>query len=154
MPWNTFRRTIGLSRKSATAAWSRAFAQPVISPERPNCWAGMRRLGSWARHVQIEAFGLRQMRNSTVSVVIPTRHRPVALLRALDSVMRQSYPATEIIVVIDGQDAETPEVLAGYRGDVKVVQLETPCGASAARNSGVRTATGEWIAFLDDDDEW
>jgi glycosyltransferase involved in cell wall biosynthesis len=90
-----------------------------------------------------------------VSVVIPTRGRSALVCRAIDSVIRQTVRELEIIVVIDGPDPATVERLAGI-GDprVCVVSLRGPQGPSAARNFGIDRARGEWIAFLDDDDEW
>src|SRR5579864_4784339 len=97
---------------------------------------------------------LNETRESGVSVVIPTRNRPALLARALDSVMRQTHAPEEVIVVVDGPDEETLRILRGDYGFVRTMQLNTPGGASAARNAGVKKASGAWIAFLDDDDEW
>ncbi len=92
-----------------------------------------------------------------VSTVIPTRGRPELLLRAVRSVLQQTLREIEAVVVIDGQDPATEqaiEMLAREDGRVRVVALQTSVGGSAARNRGVAEASGEWIAFLDDDDEW
>lgn len=90
-----------------------------------------------------------------VSAIIPTRNRPGLVLRAIESVLRQTVSDLEIIVIIDGPDPETELVLETAREDrLRVLQLESPAGGAEARNSGVRAARGEWIAFLDDDDEW
>ncbi len=90
-----------------------------------------------------------------VSVVIPTRSRPRALVRAIRSVLQQSMTELEVVVVLDGPDEETRRAAAGL-GDVRVrvITLEQSGGGSAARNAGVRAARGNWIAFLDDDDEF
>ncbi|MBA3966523.1 MAG: glycosyltransferase family 2 protein, partial [Nitrospirales bacterium] len=90
-----------------------------------------------------------------VSVVIPTRNRPDLVVRAIRSVLTQTFTAIEIIVVLDGPDGLTAERLQGI-GDrrVHITSLPGPQGGAAARNAGVAAAKGKWIAFLDDDDEW
>jgi glycosyltransferase involved in cell wall biosynthesis len=90
-----------------------------------------------------------------VSVVIPTRNRPTIVIRAVKSALAQTYGNLEVVVVIDGPDRATEaalEALADPR--VTVVPLLQGVGGSEARNIGARTAKGEWIALLDDDDEW
>ena len=90
-----------------------------------------------------------------VSAVIPTRGRPGFLAGAVRSVLRQTWPRMEVIVVVDGPDAATEAQLERVRDPrVRTLYLERPCGGSEARNAGVRMARGEWVAFLDDDDEW
>ena len=90
-----------------------------------------------------------------VSTVIPTRNRPELVLRAVRSVLNQTYQNLEVIVVIDGPDPETFSVLGNINDNrICVVQLSVNVGVSAARNAGVLRAHGTWIAFLDDDDEW
>jgi glycosyltransferase involved in cell wall biosynthesis len=90
-----------------------------------------------------------------VSVVIPTRNRPELVRRAVESVFAQTYGEFEVIVVIDGPDAST-EAALGELADprLRVLALPAPRGGSDARNAGIQAATGEWVAFLDDDDEW
>ncbi len=85
------------------------------------------------------------------AVIIPTHRRPEFLAAAVDSVLRQSYPASEVVVVRDGQDAELPESFP--IGDVRVVN-RPPEGVAAARNAGIAATTAEWVCFLDDDDLW
>jgi glycosyltransferase involved in cell wall biosynthesis len=92
-----------------------------------------------------------------VSVVIPTRGRPELLLRAVRSALAQTLQDIEVIVVIDGDDPPTESALEEtMRNDerVSVIALTTSVGGSDARNRGVQAASGEWVAFLDDDDEW
>ena len=90
----------------------------------------------------------------TVSVVIPTYNAVNTIRRALDSVLAQTYEAiTEIIVVDDGSEDETPDFVRTNYPDARVIEQEN-AGAAAARNTGVAAATGEYVAFLDDDDEW
>lgn len=90
-----------------------------------------------------------------ISVVIPTRGRPDSLAKALASVVGQTMPPAEIVVVADGPEEDTVAMLrdSGIAG-LRTIEIDVPGGASAARNAGVLAATGEWIAFLDDDDEW
>jgi glycosyltransferase involved in cell wall biosynthesis len=92
-----------------------------------------------------------------VSTVIPTRGRHELLLRAVRSALAQTLRAIEVVVVIDGDDPATEHALAELvREDerVRVLALATSVGGSDARNRGVAAASGEWVAFLDDDDEW
>lgn len=92
---------------------------------------------------------------SLVSVVIPTIRRPVALLRAVRSVLSQTYGYFEIIVVIDGPDVATCDALSAVKDPrLHVIELPQNVGAAQVRNIGVSRAIGRWIAFLDDDDEW
>lgn len=90
-----------------------------------------------------------------VSVIIPTRNRIDLLLRAVRSVQRQTYPHLEIIVVDDGSTDGTSEVIEAL-GDprIRCLRHHLQRGGGAARNTGIGAATGELIAFLDDDDEW
>lgn len=90
-----------------------------------------------------------------VSVVIPTFNRAGLLARALHSVRQQTYPNLEIIVVDDASRDDTATVVEKI-GDPRVRYLRHAKnrGGSAARNTGVRAACGDFIAFLDDDDEW
>lgn len=90
----------------------------------------------------------------TVSAVIPSYNREKTIRRCIDSVLRQTYEVSEIIVVDDGSSDRTLEILATeYKENVKVIK-QPHKGAQAARNAGIRAAKGEYIAFLDSDDEW
>jgi glycosyltransferase involved in cell wall biosynthesis len=87
--------------------------------------------------------------------VIPTRKRPDLVEKAVRSVLKQDFEALEVIVVVDGEDRETVEVLGRFREErLRVLDLAVGVGGAEARNIGVRAARGEWVAFLDDDDEW
>jgi glycosyltransferase involved in cell wall biosynthesis len=89
-----------------------------------------------------------------VSVIIPTYNRKLCLFQAVDSVLAQTVPVEEIIVVDDGSTDGTFEaVCARYGALVKAIRQDNS-GASAARNRGLREARGEWIALLDSDDVW
>ena len=90
-----------------------------------------------------------------VSVVIPTSNRPLLLLRAVRSALEQTLQPIEVIVVIDGADSATRDALEQL-GDRRLVVLATEArvGGSEARNIGARSARSQWVALLDDDDEW
>jgi glycosyltransferase involved in cell wall biosynthesis len=90
-----------------------------------------------------------------VSVVIPTYRRPVLVKRAAQSALAQTLHQIEVIVVIDGPDPEVRESLADIT-DARLRVIEKPVneGCTAARMTGVHAAKAEWIAHLDDDDEW
>ena len=87
-----------------------------------------------------------------VSIVIPTHNRASLLRRALLCVQSQTLRDQEIVVVDDGSTDDTATMLASGFPDVKVVRHETSRGPSAARNSGIAAATGDWMFFHDDDD--
>lgn len=90
-----------------------------------------------------------------VSIIIPTHNRAAMLSRALRSALQQTVPPFEVIVVDDASSDETPAVLHALANtNVRYLRHEKPLGGSAARNTGIHAARGEWIAFLDDDDEW
>ncbi|ELZ98097.1 glycosyl transferase family protein [Haloferax mucosum ATCC BAA-1512] len=91
----------------------------------------------------------------TVSVIIPTYNRADVLSRAIDSALDQTLSDVEVIVIDDASGDETDAVVESY-DDPRVTYLahETNRGGSAARNTGIEVATGEYIALLDSDDEW
>jgi glycosyltransferase involved in cell wall biosynthesis len=90
-----------------------------------------------------------------VSAVIPTRNRPETVCRAVRCALGQTYPNLEVLVVIDGPDPATLKALQAFNEPrLRIVPLSENVGGSEARNQGVQKACGEWIAFLDDDDEW
>ena len=89
-----------------------------------------------------------------VTVVIPTYNRAALLPRALGSVLEQTAAdRCEIIVVDDGSTDATAAVLARYGARIRVIRQPNR-GLGGARNTGIRAAAGEFIAFLDDDDLW
>jgi len=89
----------------------------------------------------------------TLSVVIPAYNNERWIGRAIDSVLSQSQPADEILVVDDGSTDRTAEMAADCGGPVRLIRQPNG-GASAARNAGIEAASGNWIAFLDADDQW
>ena len=88
-----------------------------------------------------------------VSVIIPTYNRARLVAHAIQSALAQTYHAIEVVVADDGSTDGTAAVTAGYRPRVRYVR-QANAGVSAARNLGLRHATGEFIAFLDSDDVW
>ena len=100
--------------------------------------------------------------NPLVSIIIPSYNRPAAFVkRAVDSALRQTYQALEVVVVDDNAPGSPArEALAAlletYKGDARVraVINARNLGGSEARNEGVNAARGEYLAFLDDDDEF
>lgn len=90
----------------------------------------------------------------SISVIIPVRNREATIVRAIDSVLQQSYKHYEIIVVNDCSDDQTDEIVKQYSDKIKYLTLPAHSGVSAARNLGVLESSGEWIAFLDSDDLW
>jgi glycosyltransferase involved in cell wall biosynthesis len=88
-----------------------------------------------------------------ISVIIPTYNCAAYLGRAIDSVMNQTCPPHEIIVVDDGSQDNTRDIVQRY--GLKVTYLyQNNAGANEARNAGVSLSSGDWLAFLDADDEW
>ena len=94
-----------------------------------------------------------QTSHNTVSVVIPAYNVEHYIGRAIDSVLAQSRPAQEVIVVDDGSTDGTADVIKRYGSDVQYI-YQQKAGASSARNRGIENASSEWIAFLDADDEY
>jgi glycosyltransferase involved in cell wall biosynthesis len=93
----------------------------------------------------------------TVSVLIPARNRAGVLPRAIASVMAQTLPADEVIVVDDGSTDNTADVvenIARTHPTVKLIRNPVGLGAPIARNTGAREAHGDFLALLDSDDVW
>jgi glycosyltransferase involved in cell wall biosynthesis len=93
------------------------------------------------------------MIENLVSVIIPNYNYAHYLREAIGSVLKQTYPETEIIVVDDGSNDASRAVLASYGDRVRAIFQENQ-GVSAARNTGVAAGSGEFVAFLDADDSW
>lgn len=88
-----------------------------------------------------------------ITAVIPAYNAEKHIARAIDSVLAQTRPADEVIVVDDGSTDGTAEIVRSYGDKVIFIQQEN-AGVSVARNTGIEAATSEWVAFLDADDEW
>ncbi|MDG5818588.1 glycosyltransferase family 2 protein [Natronococcus sp. A-GB7] len=92
---------------------------------------------------------------ATVSVVIPTYERPAFLEGAIETALDQTYDDLEVIVVDDGSEtAYVGRIVDDYPDRVVGIEHEENRGLSAARNTGIDRASGEYVAFLDDDDRW
>jgi glycosyltransferase involved in cell wall biosynthesis len=91
--------------------------------------------------------------NTKVSVNILTYNRASLLMRAINSVRAQDFSDKEIIVVNNGSTDNTAEILKGLP-DIKVITNPTPLGITQARQQALKASAGEYIAVLDDDDEW
>jgi len=90
-----------------------------------------------------------------VSIIIPTRNREKLLERALKSVLAQTYPNFECLVIDDASSDNTGNLVKSFTDKrIRYIYNENHTNASAARNIGLRISGGEFIAFLDDDDEW
>ncbi|MCD8553984.1 glycosyltransferase family A protein [Seleniivibrio sp.] len=88
------------------------------------------------------------------SVVIPVYNRTDTLRTAIESVLCQTFKDYEIIVVDDGSDLSVAHCLRPYMGLINYIRHDRNQGVSAARNTGIRAAKGDYIAFLDSDDVW
>ena len=88
-----------------------------------------------------------------ISVIIPTWNRAERLVNTLQSVFSQSLPPTEVIVVDDGSTDDTREIVRNQFPDVRYLFQQNK-GVSSARNTGIKAASGDWIALLDSDDHW
>ena len=99
------------------------------------------------------AFTIRLTMLPTISVVIPVYNGAPLIGAAIRSILAQTVLPDEIIVVNDGSTDYTLQALSQFRESIKVITTINR-GVSSARNTGIRAARGEWIAFLDADDVW
>jgi len=91
--------------------------------------------------------------HNTVSVIIPVYNRVKLIDRSINSVINQTYPINEIIVIDDGSNDGTYELVKRSFPQV-ILKYQENKGVSNARNVGINSAQSKWIAFLDSDDEW
>ena len=89
----------------------------------------------------------------SVSAIVPAYNRADFLEETLESLLGQSAPPKEVIVVDDGSMDHTPEILAAFGAKIRTVRIENG-GAPVARNVGARLATGDWLWLCDSDDLW
>src|SRR4030095_1825206 len=90
-----------------------------------------------------------------VSVIIPTHKRAEFLRAAITSVLNQTFQDFEIVIVDDASKDHTREVIANFNdARIKVIHNQVSKGAAGARNAGIINSYSDYIAFLDDDDEW
>ena len=90
-----------------------------------------------------------------ISVIIPTYNRPTELKRAINSVLNQTYQDFEILIIDDFSEIDLTPVINDFSDTrIKYHRLEKKGNANVARNLGVRNANGDYIAFLDSDDEY
>ena len=93
--------------------------------------------------------------NIMVSVVIPTWNRQATVVRAVSSALAQTVPSLEVLVCDDGSSDGTREAIASFSDRrLKWLPGERSGGPAQPRNRGIRASRGEWLAFLDSDDEW
>jgi len=90
-----------------------------------------------------------------VSVILTTRNRATLLRRAVKSVLGQTYVDFELLIVDDASTDSTADAVEAFKDErIRYIRRTVAGGGSAARNTGIEAAAGEYIAFLDDDDEW
>ena len=93
--------------------------------------------------------------NELISVVLPTYNRALDLKKAIDSVLIQTYPHFELIVVDDGSSDETMQMMETIKDErILFIRQQVNKGAAASRNTGIRASKGKYVAFLDSDDTW
>ena len=94
-------------------------------------------------------------KNLLVSIIIPTYNGSESILKAINSVLNQTYSKIEVIVVDDYSGDDTVRLVSKIKDErVKLLKHDENKGGSAARNTGTKASKGQYIAFLDDDDEW
>ncbi|MGC2459696.1 MAG: glycosyltransferase [Steroidobacteraceae bacterium] len=110
---------------------------------------------AWPAEIERMAISpVSERRSPMFSIIVPTHNRVGMVQRALRSVAAQTFSDYEVIVVDDGSTDSTLEYLETVRGArYRLIRNDRTLGVSAARNRGIGAATGQWIAFLDDDDE-
>ena len=93
--------------------------------------------------------------NSTVDIIIPTYNREDLVPRAISSALNQTHEYLNVIVVDDGSEDQTKDIVTSIEDKrLTFIEHQNNKGVSAARNTGISKATGDYFAFLDSDDEW
>lgn len=103
------------------------------------------------RGVERDSAGASPPSSPRFSVIIPAYNAAAFIARAIESVLAQTWPAHEILVIDDGSSDTTAEVVQQYQPRVQYLRQDN-AGVSAARNAGAAVASGDWLAFLDADD--
>ena len=91
---------------------------------------------------------------SSISTIIPVYNRSDLLHRALHSIVIQTHPVDEIVVVDNGSEEDLKVVLQDFDHNITYIRHDKNLGAAAARNTGIKKAKGTYVAFLDSDDVW
>ena len=94
------------------------------------------------------------MKDVKISVIIPCYNREKTILKCIESVLNQTKQVYEIIISDDCSTDNLKELISNTDDKVRYVGLDKNSGAQAARNLGIKSAQGDWVAFLDSDDEW
>lgn len=96
------------------------------------------------------------MNTGLISVIIPTYQRPDKLMRAVRSVLSQTYKNYEILVIDDDHDESLLKTISGFlqTNGIHLYPNKRSKGANGARNTGIKLSKGNYLAFMDDDDEW
>jgi glycosyltransferase involved in cell wall biosynthesis len=92
--------------------------------------------------------------SALVTCIIPAFNGERFLAQAVESVLAQSWPAVEVLVIDDASTDATPEIADAFGDPVRRIRLPENRGPAAARNRGLDEARGGWVAFLDADDRW
>lgn len=88
-----------------------------------------------------------------ITAIIPTYNRADFLKKTINSIINQTYKIDEVLIIDDGSTDNTNEVLKKFGNSIKIIKT-TNVGVSAARNTGIKNAKNDWLAFLDSDDHW
>lgn len=127
---------------------------PVINApfkeEDKRCFALMENVGKY-----LIKKGLKSEKSIIVSIIMPVHNRADTLQSAIDSVLKQTYKNFELIIIDDGSNDGTTELLESISNTkIKIIKNKTCQGVSHARNRGLGVAKGEYIAYLDSDNTW
>ena len=94
------------------------------------------------------------MYNPLISIIIPTFNRPQLLLKTVHNVLNQTWENTEIIIIDDGIEDESKNIILSLNNNKIKYDKTKNIGCALARLKGIKNSNGEFITFLDDDDEW
>jgi len=116
----------------------------LLRSESLEHWPRVLAATEWGAHAPLR-------HEPTISVILPTRNRADLVTRAIESVLAQTYPNWELVIVDDGSSDATPGVLDRHEDPRIVRHRADGVGAPSARNLGLELATGDWVTFVDDD---